>query len=285
MQVASALLANAHLPGFFKGTIYRGPFKAACVPVLNCYSCPGALGACPVGALQSQAGSPLGVVSFYVLGFLALVGLVVGRLMCGFFCPFGLLQELLHKIPGKKPPETGLTRKLRYLKYGVLAVLVVGIPVGTALAGGVATPAFCKYLCPAGTLEAGIPLLLTNPGLQRTVGWLFGWKLGILLLVLLWCAVRHRAFCRFLCPLGAVYGLFNRFSIVHISLDAGRCTHCGACMAACKLNAPTPDSPECIRCGECITTCPSSALRWKAGRRDVYTSFFERNLCDEEHKP
>lgn len=284
VQALSALLMNAHLPGFLQGTIYRGPLKAACVPVLNCYSCPGALGSCPIGSLQSFATGAGQLVSFYVVGFLALVGITTGRLVCGFLCPFGFFQELLHKIPVKKWAENRFTRALRFLKYAVLAVLVVGIPLGTALAGGIVAPTFCKYLCPAGTLEAGLPLVLGNTQIQSAVGALFGWKVGLLALLLLWCLVRYRPFCRFLCPLGAIYSLFNRLSVVHITLQEENCTHCGRCMAVCKMKAKSPDSPECIRCGECVTACPSSALRWKAGRRDPYRDFFTRRSLPHEEK-
>ena len=54
VQWLSTLLYNANLPGFVQGRIYRGPLKSVCVPGLNCYSCPGAVGACPLGSLQSS---------------------------------------------------------------------------------------------------------------------------------------------------------------------------------------------------------------------------------------
>jgi len=262
IQAAAALLMNGNLSGFLTGKIYRGPLKQICAPGLNCYSCPGALGACPIGSLQALAGNPQTVVSFYVYGFLLIVGLLAGRLACGFLCPFGLIQELIHKIPLNKWRRKGCFRWLVKLKYAVLAVLVIGIPTGLTLAGEVSVPAFCKYVCPAGTLEGGIPIALANPGIRAGLGWLFVWKAAVLLLTLLLSIKLFRPFCRFLCPLGALYSLFNRVSVLRIHTDAARCDGCGVCHAVCKMEAPCPEDFECVRCGECAARCPRRAMRW-----------------------
>ena len=79
VQLLSALALNLNLPGFASGSIYTGPLKGVCVPVLNCYSCPGALGACPVGALQSPFAAIGGKLAYYVLGMLLLFALTLGR--------------------------------------------------------------------------------------------------------------------------------------------------------------------------------------------------------------
>jgi len=102
VQLFSAVLTNSYWPGFTTGKIYSGAIKNACVPGLNCYSCPGALGACPIGSLQAVAADRKYDFSFYIAGFLALTGLVLGRLVCGWLCPFGLIQELIYKIPSPK---------------------------------------------------------------------------------------------------------------------------------------------------------------------------------------
>ena len=99
VQAAWALLTNSYLAGFARGTLYKGRLKGLCVPGLNCYSCPGAVGSCPIGALQSVLGSRKFGFSYYVVGFLVLVGALTGRFVCGWLCPFGLIQELLHRIP------------------------------------------------------------------------------------------------------------------------------------------------------------------------------------------
>ena len=57
VQALWALITNSYLTGFLQGKIYRGDLKKLCVPGLNCYSCPGALGSCPIGSLQAVIGS------------------------------------------------------------------------------------------------------------------------------------------------------------------------------------------------------------------------------------
>lgn len=269
IQVATAVLCNGHLKGFWTGKLYQGKLKSVCVPGLNCYSCPGALGACPIGSLQAVAGNSNFVLSLYVVGLLGLTGLALGRFVCGFLCPFGLIQELLHKIPLKKWKDHKLLRPLSKTKYLVLAIMVLGIPIGLTLAGQVSVPAFCKWLCPAGTLEAGFPLVFLNESLRSGLGALFGWKVFVLVAILLWSVFRYRAFCRFLCPLGAIYGLFNRLSLLHIVTDASVCTGCDNCLKVCKMNAKSTDDVECIRCGKCVAACPPKAMRWRFGLRQT----------------
>ena len=127
IQAAATLLTNIHLPNFFKGGIYQGKGKTVCVPGLNCYSCPAASGACPIGAFQAVVGSSKFRFSYYITGILILLGVLLGRFICGFLCPFGWLQELLHKIPGKKL-STKKLRPLTYLKYIILLLAVVLLP-------------------------------------------------------------------------------------------------------------------------------------------------------------
>ena len=99
IQLASALIYNAHLKGFGDASIYQGKIKGVCVPGLNCYSCPGAIASCPLGTLQNALSNSPKRFPFYILGILILAGLLLGRMICGFLCPFGLIQELLYKIP------------------------------------------------------------------------------------------------------------------------------------------------------------------------------------------
>ena len=262
IQLLAALVQNADFRGFFTGKINRGALKSVCVPGLNCYSCPGALGACPIGSLQAFLSSRPVRFPYYVVGLLLFFGALLGRAVCGFLCPFGLVQDLLHRLPfprrklGAFPGD----RLLRKLKYAVLLVLVIGLP---ALVMDY-VPAFCKYLCPAGTLGGGVPLvLLHGERLHLTVGGLFFWKLAVALVILVLCAVIFRPFCKYLCPLGALYGLTNSFALYRMHTDAGRCTGCGACARVCPMQvdpAKTPNSPECIRCGACTRCCPAQAL-------------------------
>ena len=264
VQALWAFASNAHVQGFWQGKIYKGKLKNVCVPGLNCYSCPGALGSCPIGAMQAVEGSTKYGFSMYVTGFLVLVGLLCGRFICGWLCPFGWIQELLHKIPFKKiKVPARVNRILSYFKYVVLALFVIILPIMTVNEFGISTPYFCKYICPAGTLEAGIPLLITNPMLRGAVGFLFSWKMVILLAVILFSMLIFRPFCRYVCPLGAFYGLFNGISFYRYKVDSEKCTKCGVCTGACKMDIvpyEKPNSAECIRCGDCVKVCPHGAI-------------------------
>ena len=263
IQLAAAALFNGYAAGFAKSKIFTGGSKIACVPVLNCYSCPGALGSCPIGSLQAVIGGPKHNFSFYVLGTLMLFGILLGRLICGFLCPFGFVQDLLYKIPVRKlrlPKK--VDRPLRYLKYAALLAVLI-LPAILTNAIGVAPPYFCKYVCPAGTLEGGIPLLLGNESLRKVAGVLFVWKLMILLAILALSMFIGRPFCRYLCPLGALYGLFNRFSLFRMELDHNQCIGCKKCERACPMAVEVTkdlNSPECIRCGKCKSVCPTGAI-------------------------
>lgn len=273
-QIISALLYNANLKGFFEGKIYQGKLKSYCVPGLNCYSCPGSLGACPIGSLQAVLGSLGQRISLYVAGFLIVTGALFGRFICGWVCPFGLLQELLYKIPLGKIKAKRAFAKLKYLKYLILLVFVIALPIILLNINGVSAPTFCEFICPAGTLEAGIPLVLLNDNLQSAIGWLFSWKAFLLILFIVFSVVIYRPFCRFVCPLGAIYALFNRISVFGIKLDKSSCTNCGSCSRACKLDIKpneTPNSAECIRCGDCIRACPTGSLKYK-GKADISAS-------------
>ena len=206
VQLLAAALFNGYAAGFQKGKIFTGSSKAVCVPVLNCYSCPGALGACPIGSLQAALGGIQRRFPFYVLGLLMLFGIVLGRVVCGLLCPFGLAQDLLHKIPSPKlSVPKKLDRPARYLKYAVLLVLVIVLPAFAVTETGVTPPYFCEYVCPAGTLGGGIPLLLSNPTLRQAAGALFSWKVLVLAAVAAASVLVQRPFCRYLCPLGAFY--------------------------------------------------------------------------------
>ena len=264
VQFAAATFFNGYFAGFMKGKIFTGKSKLLCVPVLNCYSCPGALGSCPIGSLQAVIGDRDFRFSFYVAGFIMLFGILCGRLICGFLCPFGLIQDLLYKI---KLPKLKVNQKvdrvLRYLKYLILALFVIIMPLIFTNKYGMGSPFFCKYICPAGTLEGGIPLILMNSQLKYALGGLFIWKFILLVIIIVLSISIYRPFCKYICPLGALYGLFNRFSIYQMNLDREKCVDCKACEKACKMNVEITkniNSPECIMCGECKNVCPHGAI-------------------------
>ena len=260
IQIAAFGFTNCHAGNFLTGKLYKGRFKEFCTPGLNCYSCPAATVSCPIGSLLAVTGRADFKVSFYVWGFLLAIGAVLGRAVCGFLCPFGLLQDILGAIPVKK---FRLPKILTYVKYAVLGVFVVIVPTILVLATDKSAPLFCKYICPAGTLEGAVPLLLTHESLRDSAGTLFWVKLAILILVLVGCLFVRRLFCKVLCPLGAIYGLLNKVSLYHITVDKSKCINCGKCAEACMMDvdpSKCPHSAECIRCGACKTVCPTGAL-------------------------
>ena len=151
IQCAFAALSNGHLIGFATGKIYTGPLKVLCAPGMNCYSCPGALGSCPIGALQAVLSSKQYHVALYVLGLLTVMGTFFGRLICGFLCPFGLVQDLLHKIPfSKKVRKLPGERYWRWLRFVLLGLFVILLPMTVHNLFGIGDPWFCKYICPVG---------------------------------------------------------------------------------------------------------------------------------------
>ena len=268
VQFYAALLFNAHLKGFVEGEIYTGKMKYACVPGFNCYSCPGAVGACPLGAVQNALASSGHRAGWYVLGIIMLYGVIFGRTICGWLCPLGLIQELMNKIPTAKLRKSRITRALSWLKYLILAVFVVALPLWYGLKHDIPLPGFCKYICPAGTLEGAIGLLSNpvNAGKFSMLGILFTRKFVIMLIIGLACVFCYRSFCRFLCPLGAIFGLFNRFNLIGVKVDAGRCNHCGACVRSCGMDVRQAGDHECINCARCMDVCSQKAISFRAGK-------------------
>lgn len=264
IQLAFAALSNGYLKGFARGQIFTGSTKYLCLPGMNCYSCPGALGSCPIGALQATLNSRQYKLSLYVLGLLTVFGTLLGRFVCGFLCPFGLIQDLLFNISFvKKIRRLPGEKSLRWLRFVFLGIFVILLPLFVIDITGLGEPWFCKWICPVGTLEGGIPLVLLNNAMRGAAGFLFRWKLVILIITLLSSIIIYRPFCRYVCPLGALYGLFNKISLYRIRIDSEKCVGCGLCQKACKLDIPVwknPDSMDCIRCGECKAACPHKAI-------------------------
>ena len=267
IQVYTALLYNAYIKGFAEGEIYTGVLKNACVPGLNCYSCPGAISACPLGSLQNAISASADRPAFYVIGIILLFGMFLGRVICGFLCPFGLIQELLHKIPVKKLKKNKTTQKLTCIKYVILGIFFFFIPLFFGLRKQ-PLPAFCKYICPAGTLEGALMLMLhpDNADLRSLTGGIFYWKLAVLIAMVISCVFIFRAFCRFICPLGAIYSLFSKIALLGVRVDMNRCNNCGACVKTCQMDIKRVGDRECIQCGECIDVCPEKAITFKTGK-------------------
>ena len=114
IQLYAALLYNANLKGFITGDIFKGDSKSVCLPGMNCYSCPGAIGACPLGSIQAALAESKTKAPTYVLGIILLYCIIFGRTICGWLCPVGLLQELLYKIRTPKLKKNRITRILSW---------------------------------------------------------------------------------------------------------------------------------------------------------------------------
>ena len=271
IQLYSVLLYNAHLRGFIDGEIYQGKAKAVCVPGFNCYSCPGAAGACPLGSIQNALAYSGHRAGWYVLGIIMIFGLSLGRTICGWLCPLGLVQELLHKIPTPKIKKSRVTRALSYLKYVILAVFVVAVPMWYGVRHDLAVPGFCKYICPAGTFEGAIGLLSNpkNTSYFAMLKILFTRKFVIMIIIGTACIFCYRSFCRFICPLGAIYGLFNKLALISVKVDENRCNGCGACVRSCKMDVRYVGDHECINCAKCMGACNQNALSLRCGNHTL----------------
>ncbi len=273
IQAVSALLLNGYWSFPLSRTIYQGNLKMLCSPGLNCYSCPAATTACPLGAIQNLMATLRPSweaaryhVGLYVLGWLGMIGGMVGRMPCGWVCPFGLLQDLLYKVPGRK------VRLPDILSYGPYFFLAFGIFAAPALIideFGYGATWFCKLVCPAGTLEAGLPLLALQPALRAMVGYLFWIKLGILALFIACSILASRFFCRTTCPLGAIYSFFNHVSLFRLRYNPEKCTHCERCHHDCPMGIKVYESPNdrrCIRCLVCLReSCEFGAISYELG--------------------
>lgn len=257
-------VSNGYLKGFAEGRIFTGKSKGLCFPGLNCYSCPGALAACPIGALQAELTEQGFRFPFYVLGFLTVFAALFGRVVCGFLCPFGLFQDLLDKIPfSKKIKSLPGEKLLRGMKFVMLVLFVILLPMLIVDIVGQGSPWFCKYICPSGTL-AGAFLLIKNPLLRETLGFLYGWKMFILVGISLLSIPLYRPFCRYLCPLGGFYGLFNSVALFRYRIEESECIHCEKCQRTCPFEIPVyekPNAVDCIRCGRCVDACPTSCIK------------------------
>lgn len=253
IQFASFIFSNSWLLSRFKGF---------CYPVLNCWACPSANFACPIGALQNACASArLGLAGgyslwqalpLYVLGTLLFFSALFGRMMCGWLCPCGWLQELLNRRgrQGQTP------RWSWHIRYFVLISLVLVIPYVT-------TETWFSKLCPMGALQGAIPQPLLHPDLRSQIGWLWQIKIAILAATIGACFLWRRPFCAVICPLGAIFGLMNRLSAWRIDYERSRCTDCLFCIRICPQGLdPRRDvnSHACIGCLECMK-CPYQAIQ------------------------
>jgi len=222
--------------------------------------------ACPLGILQQVMGTlrvlpPVALkAALYVLGTFLVYGLFLGRFVCGWLCPFGFLQEMLYKVPS---PKITLPRRVRSLKILLLVFLVLLLPLVLRKETGYGEVWFCRTFCPAGTLEAGFLNLMIEPQLRALVGSIFYWKTFLLGIIFLGSIVYMRFFCKLFCPLGLIYGFFNRVGLFRLRWREKTCIRCGACEKLCPMELKIPkelNGKECIRCLNCLNGCPTKSI-------------------------
>ncbi|GAB4260925.1 MAG: 4Fe-4S binding protein [Deferrisomatales bacterium] len=244
-QIGMSVGANGYLKGFLAKAVYQGAGKGFCVPILNCYACPSAFFSCPIGTIQHFM--VVRAIPYYVLGYLGLIGGFVGRMPCGTLCPFGFFQELLFKLSSFK---IAIPRYLRSFRFVVLVSLVFVIPWITA-------ENWFSKLCPMGTLIGGLPWITMSHEVRSMIRELFWMKVALLIFFTASSVVAKRPFCQTTCPLGAIYSLFNRISLVRLKWDAATCTHCDKCFEVCPMEIKVyegENTGHCIRCLDC-TAC------------------------------
>ncbi len=247
-----ALCLFALNPFFFR-------YMGVCIPVMNCWSCPAAAFACPVGV----AGNFLarGILPLAAIAITVFCGMIAGRVLCGWICPFGFLQDLMHKIPSPKIRLKGKWCRLLFiLPLAFLALTVFLVPVVT---GGVESPLFFCSFCPAGTLEAALPVHLAGGEMgfaEKTAVLPGSWRVWILVGFLALFVVMKRPFCRLMCPIGIATGFFNWIGLFQVKLaDAEKCAECGECVNECPAGLDffqSVNTKECLHCYVCSKSCP-----------------------------
>jgi ferredoxin-type protein NapH len=224
-----------------------------CSPVFHCYACPLATFACPIGIIAQF--SALHVFPFVAIGLLVAVGALFGTLICGWVCPFGYLQDLTAKVP---TPKFDLPKFTSYFRYVVLIGAVLAIP----YLFGESHPLFVCRVCPAGGLEAAVPTMVSQASAGEEVIWPNALKLMIIIVFVVAIFFVKRPWCRVLCPLGAIFSLFNRASAFFLRFNTEECTKCERCHKLCEYGIEpekTSNDLRCIRCLEC-TKCSPDAL-------------------------
>ena len=244
-----------------------------CFPFFYCHACPSASAACPIRSLEISVykvfkNSASFSIQFllYPLLILWTVGLMSGRAICGWACPFGLLQRLTTKparwLKNKYPKlksfdRSKADRSLRYTKYAVLITLVFLIP---AFIGFMFTD-----ICPNGVLFGTIPIMLLNPGQYVPASYFYP-ALVVFILFFIFIFTIERGWCRYLCPVGALLAPFNKISYLSVDVDKEECIHCNACSNVCPMAIDVPNMNrdlECIYCGKCVSACPKSIIEFR----------------------
>ncbi|HOE62424.1 MAG TPA: 4Fe-4S binding protein [Candidatus Sumerlaeota bacterium] len=226
-----------------------------CNPVLSCHSCALSWFACPIGVLVHFSGYR--IFPFFAIGTLLLIGVLVGRLFCGWVCPFGLLQDLLYRIPGKKFSLPAWASSIKYL---ILVFMVFLIPF---FLGELTMFSFCR-ICPSATLQVSLPDIISSGTVRFSGAMMARW--GVLAAVIYFAIKSSRSFCKAICPIGALMAVLNYISFWKIKLKSETCVSCLKCDKSCptdvrpstraRNNIPVNRALDCIVCHDCMKGCP-----------------------------
>ena len=254
--------------GYRIENVFPGLKTGFCYPLFYCHACPAATSACPIRAIE------IGVFKgnwnwrfiLYPILIIGFVGVITGRAICGWACPIGLLQRATGKVPRKLKKKYPKIKKIgqlkiepyfRYIKYIVFLGLVVVTPI---IIGFMFTD-----ICPIGYLVGTIPITVLNPG-QFLPNEFFYIALAVFILFIILIFLIERGWCRYFCPIGAMFAPFNKISIYHVNVNKDECIHCNACTLVCPMAIDIPNMNrdlECILCGKCIDACPKNVISFE----------------------
>ena len=205
-----------------------------------------------------------GVILFFITTIVSCI--LLGRVICGFLCPMGLIQDIMHVIRQKTKTEGIVMNESGYRRLKPVKWLLVFLMFGLVFVG----VNFCSF-CPALTVS---PVLA---GMQVSI-YLSGF---VMIVVLVGSFFKRRFWCN-ICPLGYIIGLAHRISPFRIKKDTQSCTGCGACYEACPAGIKTVYTERekadvtdinCIMCGECVRNCPEdNALSMTFAGKRLFTS-------------
>jgi polyferredoxin len=211
---------------------------------------------------------------FFGIGLLVAT-MVLGRFYCGWICPFGTLHHLVHWLGFPRGTKARLDanrfRRWYWIKYGILIAMLVGaafevLQIGLLDPIPLLSRSMTDAVFPAvdaGLRAVGLGGIHPSAAPQFSGAWLIGLLFVTFLLLNLWVP---RFFCRALCPLGALFGIFSRFALWRIHRDLSTCTGCNLCSKGCE-GACEPEGKvrmaECMVCMNCVEDCPDGSLSYQ----------------------
>jgi ferredoxin len=260
---------------------------------------------CSVGSLaRCLSGNWWGLfIPIAILGTLMLVGIFVGRAMCGWVCPIGFLQDIITKVRSKlhlnsKEISQKSHDRLTLAKYAILFLLLllalsIGISaIGHSEAGAIYQSQFSELpliesgatpceACPAPIIGYFMPDDFIAHSIRGTfvLTTEAALRLFVFAAFFVGAAVMGRFYCRYFCPSGAMISFFNKASMLSLFKDQGKCTKCNYCVTACPMRIQELKDEdvdyevrnrECIYCLECIDACPEKALILRFQNKEVY---------------